>query len=377
MKTSKKILLTWTATIAVFGLGYALLPHHDVRVATVAYNSIANLLFFISLFIYLKEPNRKYKIIFLNFTLFFAMSFLFQITYFVGKSFFVDLTFASHYFQVFSVATYIFFFSLAIVYVVIDLLFQDFKTYQKYLSALAAVLFFFVYYFQPFFSDARHLYSTEDIKQYKVLYEADALYTEKFGKHPAPEELASLMSLPKWENGIAVGDLYYDQKVKRIKQLLPYLDGDNYKILLWKPFYYNLIFMDVMMMGFILLFFGYQYKKDPPQGAYVVKMMYLFFLLVSLDAVHNWSFIKSLEWKSISEIFAIGQYISLAILVSIAVIFAMRLRFISSVQGEFYESELATNPQLISRWRDGLDNLVIRHFFNPKPVTGRLFEESH
>jgi len=136
-----------------------------------------------------------------------------------------------------------------------------------------------------------------------------------------------------------------------------------------------MIYMNVMMMAFILLFFGYQYKKDPPQGAYVDKIMYSFFVFLSLDVLHNWSMIKSVEWRSWSDIFAVGQYISLGVLLAITFFFSLRLRFITSVQGEFYESELAANPQLISRWRDGIDNFVIRHFFGTKLIHGRLFEK--
>jgi hypothetical protein len=51
----------------------------------------------------------------------------------------------------------------------------------------------------------------------------------------------------------------------------------------------------------------------------------------------------------------------------------MRLRFITSVKGEFYERELVSDSEHISRWRDAFDNLVVRHFLNPQAFHGRLF----
>jgi hypothetical protein len=47
--------------------------------------------------------------------------------------------------------------------------------------------------------------------------------------------------------------------------------------------------MSVIGIGFILLFFGYQYMKDPPQGAYIEKMMFLFLLFCSMEILHAWS----------------------------------------------------------------------------------------
>jgi hypothetical protein len=375
MRTYRNIVLLWLGTLAVVGLFFLLFPHYEVRLASFGYNAILSLLFFLSAHIFIREPNHNYKFIFLNFTLFFSLSFFFQITYFVGRAFLSDFRYASHYFQVFTLLAYIFFYSLAIVYVVMDMLFRDFKVYQKYLCALGVVLFFYLVYFHPFFGDPHHLYGTEDVRQYKLVYENYSLFAEKFGRAPTTEELASFMVLPTWKDGIAVGELYHDQKVARIQGLLPYLEGDNYRVFLWKPMYLNMIYMNVMMMAFILLFFGYQYKKDPPQGAYVDKIMYSFFVFLSLDVLHNWSMIKSVEWRSWSDIFAVGQYISLGVLLAITFFFSLRLRFITSVQGEFYESELAANPQLISRWRDGIDNFVIRHFFGTKLIHGRLFEK--
>jgi len=133
--------------------------------------------------------------------------------------------------------------------------------------------------------------------------------------------------------------------------------------------------MDALLIGFILLFFGYQYKKDPPQGAYVDKIMFLILLLQSMDILHNWGFIKSVEYGSFTELFAIGQYITVFAELMMILFFSLRLRFITSVQGEFYETELAANPHQISRWRDWVDNLVLSQFFNYKVFNGRLFQK--
>jgi hypothetical protein len=58
-----------------------------------------------------------------------------------------------------------------------------------------------------------------------------------------------------------------------------------------------------------------------------------------------------------------------------AAFFGLRLRFVTSVAGEFYENELVHSAQRITRWRDGLDNIILHHFFNPKAVTGVFFSQ--
>jgi len=68
-----------------------------------------------------------------------------------------------------------------------------------------------------------------------------------------------------------------------------------------------------------------------------------------------------------------GQYASNFTLALIMVYLALRLRFISSVRGEFYETELSERPAAITRWRDTLDNMVVESFFNRHTLMGRLF----
>ncbi len=374
MKNSQKILFLWLGLLALYIVCLLIFPHRDSPFSSVMNRSIQSLLFFISLFIFLKEPNRKNKFIFLNFLVFYSLAII-QFGYdFVGISFFTSSKYATHlYAQYFSIA-YILFFSIAVLYLVIDLLFRDFKVYQKYLASCAIVLMFFGYYFHPYLTDPLYLYSTEEIKQWKTL--AAGAQIETGSDLPTTAELANKVRLQAWRNGFPVGDLYPDQNIKRIEELTPYLEGDSYKVLLWKPIYYNMIYMNVMLIGFILLFFGYQYKKDPPQGAYIDKVMFLYLLFVSTDILHQWGYIKSVELSSLTELFSIGQYITIAVQMLIVLFFGLRLRFITSVQGEFYESELAANPHQVSRWRDWVDNIVLAHFFNFKLFNGRLFQGS-
>ncbi|MDI6766456.1 MAG: hypothetical protein QME52_06500 [Bacteroidota bacterium] len=373
MRLPFKILTIWIGLLASYVISISIFPSEPVPLSGRLNQIIQLLLLIISLYILLKEPNKKNKFIFLNFTIYFSLS-LFSFVYdFIGFSLLIG-KYSRHLYGQYLSITYMLALSIAVIYLVIDLLFRDFKVRYKYLSTLTIASIAFGFYFHPFLENPLYLYSTMDIKQWKML----DTHISQLTTIPSSFELANNVTLQSYNNGNAIGDLYPEENLKRIEELTPYLDqkNDNYMVLLWKPLYKKIINIDILIIGFILLFFGYQYKKDPPQGAYIDKIMFLILILQSMDILHNWGYIKSVEWGSLAELFAIGQYITLITELALVLFFSLRLRFVTSVQGEFYETELATNPQQVSRWRDWIDNLVIAQFFNYKIFNGRLFQNS-
>jgi len=374
MRTSLKILIIWLSVISLYLVGLVIFPHRETPTAGHFNTFIQILLFLVSIFIIRKEPNSKNKFIFINFLPYFALAFFSLLNDFMGVSILSGYKFASHvYFQYTSIA-YVLALSVAIVYLVMDLLFRDFKVYQKYLATFLIVFTFVVYLFYPFFQEPLYLYSTEDIQQWRTLDAAADSYKKVHHEIPGAQVLGNNVTLQAWKNGVPVADLYPEANLKRIEELVPYLESENWRVLLLKPLFLNMIYMHVLLVGFILLFFGYQYKKDPPQGAYIDKIMFLVLLSSSMDILHTWGYIKSVEWGSMTELFAVGQYITIFAELMMVLFFSLRLRFITSVQGEFYELELAHNPREISRWRDWVDNLVLSHFFNLKFFNSRLFQ---
>ena len=371
MKLSKKIVILWGSVLFLYLVSLLFFSHKSASLPGIFNRVMQTLMFFISLFIYIKEPNRKNKFIFLNFLILFAFC-LFQYFYdFVGSSIFPSEKFARHIFVQYFLMGFALFQSIAVVYLVFDVLFHDFRIYQKYLATFCAVGVFYVVFFYPFFSKPLYLYTTEEIKQWKSLNTVASASDHAM----TAGELANRVTLHVWSSGVAVGDLYPEQNYKRIEELLPYLEGENWMVLLWKPLHLNMIYMNVFLIAMILIFFAYQYQKDPPQGAYIDKIMFLLLLFCSMDIVHYWGFIKSVEWGSLSELFNVGQYVTVLIEGMMVLFFGLRLRFITSVQGEFYETELAANPAKISRWRDWVDEIVLSNFFNLKLFNGRLFQD--
>lgn len=373
MKTPFKISLIWTGLITIYLLSLILFPHRVTPTSSLINRFILVLLFVISVFLTIKEPIKKNKFIFFNFLTYFAISILWCGLDFVGKSFLLERYYRYAffiYFQYLSIA-YTFTLSVAVVYLVFDSLFANIKTFQKYFATFVLVVAFFGIVFYPFFRDPLSSYSSEDIKQWKTL----STYVQDKGEIPSTLELANNVTLKVWKDGKEVGELNPEENLRKIEELTPYLEGNNWNVLLMRPLYLNIIYVNVFLVGFVLLFFGYQFRNDPPQGAYIDKIMFLILLISSMDILHNWGYIKSVEWGSMTELFVVGQYITVFAELMMVLFFGLRLKFITSVQGEFYELELAQNPKQISRWRDWVDNLVISNFFlNRKLFIGRLFE---
>lgn len=372
MNLVKKIGLIWGGLLLTAVLLLLILPHRELKPAESTIQLITLLIGIVAYFIFVREPNSKNRPIFLNFAVCFGIWATYFLSTFVGKLFFTGDPFASFYSYQYFTATVYFLIPFCIVYVVFDSLFHDFKTYKKYLLTILVVGGTFAYYFTPFLENPKYLYSTPDIIDFRAIRTSVAQLKESSKQEITVEEVASITNLPAWDRGKQVGTLFHDAKVRRVAELSPYLEGDNSIVLLYKPLYLNVVYMNVLCLVFIFLFFGYQYKNDPPQGAYIEKIIFLFLPFCSLEILHHFSYIKSVEWGTLVDLHRIGQYLTFFNLVALLVFFSLRLRFITSIKGEFYERELVSDPEHISRWRDAFDNLVVRHFLDPKTIHGRL-----
>lgn len=371
MRLSVKIVLIWMGMVSLYLLSALIFPHRPAPVSALVNRTFQSLLFVISLFLVFYEPVRKNKFIFLNFAVYGVCS-LFSFVYdFPKNGLFGTSPYAGHFFTQYLTIAYVVTFAIAAVYVTIDLLFRDMGVLQKYGGTFAVVLTLFGIYFFPFVKSPMYLYTTEDIKQWKAI----SAYVGEKNPIPTSAEIANHVTLKSWKDGVAIGELYPEANLRRIQELSPYLDGENWSVLLWQPLYKDTIYANVVIVLFILLFFGYQYKKDPPQGAYIDKIMFLMLLIASMDILHFWGYLKSAEESSRFQLFMAGQYVTDVAEILMVLFFALRLWFVTSPQGEFYEQELAEHPRQVSRWRDWVDNMVLAHFFNFRLFNGRMFQD--
>ena len=375
MKKGVKILLIWAVVTLVMTLLVFTQAESHIASAAFLMTSIELLIGIISVYLVIVEPSTKNKFLFLNFAIFFMIAILSLASNLIAPVIAkIDQYSPFVLVQWIKGANYLAL-AFAIVYLVLDSLFRDINVRLKYIGATIIVGGFFVLYFGDILADPKYSYSTADVQDFRSVDREYSLLEKAKGKTPTPEDIAEQITLPAWQENRPVGKLFPQNNILRIKEILPYLDGENYMILLYKPINLYIIKMNVVACFFIILFFGYQYRKDPPQGAYVDKIMFLFILYCSMEIFHSWSYIHAVEWEELIQIFVIGQYVTIFILLLIAMFFALRLRFVTSVAGEFYENELVHSAQHITRWRDWLDNIVLHYFFNPKTIKGVFFSQ--
>lgn len=374
MKQYKKILLIWVGILIPTVASLAFFPHRQLAVVSTIIDSLNILIGIVALYIFKREPSIKNKPIFLNFAIFYLASIVSFLNAFVGKAFLTSERYAIFFaYQYFSMGLLYFLLAFSLIYVVFDTLFNDFQIYKKYLLTLLVVGGTFAYYYNPVFTDPKHAYHTPEIVDFKSVTTAIDQLKKEGNANPTANEIAAIADLPAWNDGKIVGTLFQEQKIARVNELLPYMEGGNFLMLLYRPLYLDVIYMNVLCLVFIFLFFGYQYKNDPPQGAYIEKIVFLFLPYCSLEILHYYGYIKSVEYATYLDIHRIGQYLTLLNLALLLIFFSLRLRFITSVKGEFYERELVSDSEHISRWRDSFDNLIVRHFLNPQTLHGRLF----
>ena len=374
MKILKQLALSWMLVVTVGSLLLALVPNENPSVGALVVDALFLLLGMVCLCVWYKEPSRSNKPIFANFAAFFLVSVAFVfVSRFIGYAVFSGDSWKKFFFFQYYELTHYFLLSFAIVYVVIDSLFNDFKSSRKYLITMLIVGGVFAFYNHQFFQNPKYLYTTEDITDYKAVAGSIKQLASQGNEKPSVEQIAGSANLGVWRNGQQVGILFEDQKARRVAELLPYLQGEeSFLPLLFKPLYLDNIYMSVLCVIFVFLFFGYQYNNDPPQGAYIEKIIFLFVPYCSLEILHNYAYIKSVEYATLIQVHQIGWYLTVTNLILLLLFFSLRLRFITSVKGEFYERELVSDAEHISRWRDAFDNLVVRHFLNPKAIHGRL-----
>lgn len=374
MRITQKILLSWVSVATGFVISNMLLGNRAPF--TLLINDLFSILVFLFSVVLVKyEPNRKNKFLFLNFAIFFSLPFFILVFNLIGPYISSINSFLPFIESQYEKGLYYFALAFAVVYVVIDSLFREISVRSKYLIVAFITGFFFILYFYNFLLNPKFAYTTEDVKDYVSVHKAYTQLNAGSNNEISAEEIAKTLTLKAWKDNQVVGDLYPEKNLERIKEIYPYLEGINYSVLLYKPVNVYVMQMSVFVCFFIILFFGYQYKKDPPQGAYIDKMMFLLLLFSSLEILHAWSYIHTVDWDKLTQMLNMGQYLTILVLVLLAGVMNARLRFVTSASGEFYESQLVSSAQHISRWRDWVDNLVLFSFFNPKAVEGTLFSQ--
>jgi hypothetical protein len=260
---------------------------------------------------------------------------------------------------------------------VIDLALDRLSVTQKYLFVSIVTVLTSLCFFSPYFDDGKYLCSTSEIHDYKAVRSAIADLNNCGKLNPTAKEIASAVQLDTNHQLRPGHELTQLAPEARVSAILPYMNGDDFVVLMYQPLYWDCCGMALVCIVFIVFSIAHQFVNDPPRGAYFEKIVWCFLLYCGFEALHFYSYARITSWELFGHIQNLGWYASMSIMLIILFLFIVRLRFIRSVEGRYYESRLRTDPNHITRWRDAFDNWVLRQFMNPRELEQRFLIQSN
>jgi len=258
-----KIVFPWI-TYLVLHFGSQVLPHRPVSTPG-SVNFGLQFLVFLLCFHMARKDIKTFRPALINLAILFGFSVVLYASNFMGTVFFQNEPYISVYYHEFvNKVGYNAVFALAVVYLIMDFWFQDRKTITKYALTLCVSLPMLVPLYYPYFRDPLHLYRTEEYSRYLEVKTAyDALRGEK-GSEPSQAEINQRVLREKSQT---LGLLTAEDRGREeheIEKLSVYLTNRNEVVLFWKPLNLGTVYVNLMLIGLLLVFYLLKFFHDRP-----------------------------------------------------------------------------------------------------------------
>jgi hypothetical protein len=317
------------------------------------------------------EMRKKIQATFLNFSLFFLMS---GTTYPLFKLINTEL-FHGDAWLVFFVSEYqsmLYYLMLpiAVIYLVLERIFQNVRIHQIYLAAFLIAGGVWVLVFGPYVIDPKYSYATSEIRDFRAIRTALNKLRGDGIETPTVAQISSIVEI-EWSQRPYVGATDGTLEA-RIKEILPFLRGDDVGLLIMRPFWWSCFWMSLLCIPFIILCIVHQFRTDPPGGAYLEKMVCILLVYCLFEVLHNYAYTEVTESSKLMEIKNLGYYVTSIVMFSFLFLLTLRIRFVLSIEGRYYERALLSDASRVTRWRDAFDNWVLRQFMNAAELEQRF-----
>ena len=251
---------------------------------------------------------------------------------------------------------------------------RSLSTIKKYLLVCLVSLAPCLFVFGPCIVNPLYLYTTVDVADFKIVRSAvhslDTCSTASSIRH----DLASSIKLTEEDNPNTEKRLSETDKNERVAELLQYVKGDDYALLVYRPLYKGGQLMSVLSLICLILSSGSRYLNDPPEPAFTEKIEMSLMLYCIFEVLH-WSVLSRTHSYEDSDYFLqLGQYFSAGAMTLLSISLYSRLRFLLSVEGRYYAHMIGKDATRITRWRDGFDDLVLKHFFFTNRLSRRFLQ---
>jgi hypothetical protein len=355
-------------------------PADATGLARVVSWSVSALLALTAIAIVRRERNCEHKAMFAGFTLFFGLNgFLVPSYYFFLKNG-LSASFQSADFYFFQYTTILYFVFLS--FVVLETAVSvgtRLLVRPRQLVSVGFTVAICLFFFGPYLADPFFLYRQSDFNDYLAI----SAVVKEMKKGEVDEysdiEISSKVRLLKREQGKAVRTLSLEETQARVRDLAPSLKGGYVTGLFYRPLYAACVNVAGVCLTILICFVISTFFKDPPKGAFLEKIAWSLLPYVVLEGLHYEIYKVIYRREAFSAIQEIGGYLSTGIMLVILLLFVARLKFISSVEGRFYEGRVTNDALGITRWRDVVDNWVLRQFMDVSDLDRRFVirGESH
>jgi len=319
------------------------------------------------------EADRKVRLGYLNWAVFFLTEPIACLLYVIFEKELLSWdVYAGVYRSQYGNAIYFFLLPASVIYGTLIVVIRNMHPLRIYLITFVVVGALWLPTFAPYLQDARYLYTTQDVIDYRAIAGALEELRSAGNLEPSIGEISRNTSLSAVNSRGKWTELMGDVKAKRVRELLPFLEGDNHVPLIYRPLHTAIFKMSLLSIAMIVLYLLYAYTYDPPIPAYFDKQMLLMLPYSMFEAIHSYALSIANSKETFVTFSEVGQLFSCVILIAILWILRLRLQFVSSVEGKYYELSIRRDHRAITRWRDVVDNWVIRQFVNGSDLDRRF-----
>ncbi len=378
MKLYQKILLAWFPLLVInLAVMMTLAEALAYRICCMLLADLSALLGVVSLFLFRREIVKETRLFFVMLALLFFLHGLLFGLFLVTKRWLIPLNEWSDFFQYqYRLQVYFLLLSGCVVYLVVQMSLPGQGKYQKYIWTFVVAGSVWWSLFYPYYQDPKYLYTTSDVEDYRAVRESIQDLQKGGVTIPSSGDIASQLGrrLPE-STRLGIHCSIEDREV-RVSEIMPFLRGDDVSLLVLRPLWRSCIVMASFSIVSILFFILYQYLVDTPKSAYMEKVLWCLLPFCCFEGLHHYAFVQANHFEDLVSMGQLGMYASMGVMLPLLLLLILRLKFIQSVEGRFYESRLMQDASRITRWRDAFDNWVLRQFMNPKELEHRFLIQS-
>jgi hypothetical protein len=347
------------------------------RICWMLLGNVSAFLGVVSLFLFRREIVKDTRLFFLILAaLFFLHGLLFGLLPLTKRWLFPLDEWTDFYIGQYRLQIYFLLLSGCVNYLVVHLSFRGLRTLQKYFLAFVVAGSVWGYMFYPYYANPKYLYTTSDVEDYRAIRAAKGDMERRGVTNPSAEQIASHLGEHLPQSARLGIHCSAEDRGLRVSEILPYFHGDDSKLLVLRPLWRSCIVMALFSIVTILIFILYQYLADPPKSAYMEKVLWCLLPFCCFEALHLYAYVQVSLFEDFRSVELLGIYASMGIMLALLSLLIVRLRFIQSIEGRFYESRLIEDAWRITRWRDAIDNWILRQFMNPTELEQRFLVQS-